>query len=227
MSLKRSSTDVQTVFSADDVEIKSRNVVYQGFFKMEKVELRHRLFEGGWSGIIKREIFVRGQAVAAVMYDPVNKLIGLIEQFRVGAIGSNKSPWLCEVVAGMTEAGEKPQDVILRELNEEAGMRPEELIPICDYFSSPGGTDELLTLFCALGDLSHIGGIHGLAEENEDIKVMVLPEQTVLSDLYAGRYNNAATLICLQWLQLNLSDIAKKYGDKYKAISLRKENASS
>jgi len=211
MSLGHDNINTKALFSAEDVKIESRVVVYQGFFKMEKLELRHRLFEGGWSNSIKREIFVRGQAVASVMYDPVNRLIGLIEQFRVGAIGSNNSPWLCEVVAGMTEADEQPNDVILRELNEEAGMSPDELIPICDYFSSPGGTDEQLTLFCALGDLSHIGGVHGLAEENEDIRVLVLPEESVLGDLYGGRYNNAATLICLQWLQLNRSDIVQKY----------------
>lgn len=217
MSSEHDNINKKATFSSQDVKIESHVVAYQGFFKMEKLALRHRLYEGGWSNTIKREIFVRGQAVAAVMYDPVNRLIGLIEQFRVGALGSNNSPWLCEVVAGMTEVGEQPQDVILRELREEAGMSPEELIPICDYFSSPGGTDEQLTLFCALGDLSHVGGIHGLKKENEDISVLILPEESVLGDLYCGRYNNAATLICLQWLQLNRSDMAEIYAGSLNA----------
>lgn len=218
-------------FVDEDVEIISRDIVYQGFFKMEKIQLRHRLFNGGWTPAFSREIFVRGQAVAAVMYDPNNHLIGLIEQFRVGALNMGdlnntqktksssrnessyplsrplSSPWLCEVVAGMTEPGEAPEDVILRELTEEAGMAPDKLLPICQYFTSPGGTDETLVLFCALGDLTQVEGIHGLPDEHEDIRVLVLPEKDVFDDLYDGRFNNAATLICLQWLFINRDKI--------------------
>lgn len=207
MSREQSQTELQASFSSEDVAIESREVAYQGFFKMEKVALRHRLFKGGWTDTITREVFVRGHAVAALMYDPANRLIGLVEQFRIGATGTNQSPWLYEVVAGMTEPGEQPREVILRELIEEADMRPAELIPICDYFSSPGGTDETITLYCALGDLSQVGGVHGLADENEDIRVVVLPEAQVFDELYNGRYNNAATLICLQWLQHNRNSI--------------------
>ncbi|MFT6237780.1 MAG: ADP-ribose pyrophosphatase [Cellvibrionaceae bacterium] len=244
-------------FVHKDVEVIGREIVYQGFFKMKKLQLRHRLFEGGWTPTITREVFVRGQAVAAVMYDPDNHLIGLIEQFRVGALSKFtlgevalddsvvgapstvvvddalqattlndtttvtrsfqkegnaqvNSPWLYEVVAGMTEPGEAPEDVILRELLEEAGMAPVKLMPICQYFTSPGGTDETLVLFCALGDLTQVEGVHGLPGEHEDIRVLILPEQDVFDDLYDGRFNNAATLICLQWLCLNK--------DKIKAI---------
>jgi ADP-ribose pyrophosphatase len=212
-------------FADKDVEVISRDIVYQGFFKMKKINLRHRLFDGGWTPAFTREIFVRGQAVAAVMYDPENKLIGLIEQFRVGALSKydlgeialtetvsdaslRESPWLYEVVAGMTEPGESPEDVILRELAEEAGMKPSKILPICQYFTSPGGTDEALVLFCAVGDLTQVEGIHGLAEEHEDIRVLVLPEQEVFESLYNGRFNNAATLICLQWLFINRHKIS-------------------
>lgn len=190
----------------EDVEIKSRTSLYQGFFKIEQIQLQHRLFEGGWSHTVTREVLVRGGAAAAVMYDPEHDLIGLIEQFRVGAL-DNKSPWLYEVVAGMSEPNELPEEVIRRELVEEAGMKPNRLIKICDYFSSPGGTDERLTLFCALGDLTSVQGIHGLSEEGEDIRVIVLPAETVFNALYNGPFNNAATLICLQWLQLNRTDL--------------------
>jgi ADP-ribose pyrophosphatase len=198
--------------SKSDVEVSHREIAYDGFFKMEKVQLRHRLFEGGWSQSITRELFVRGQAVAAIMYDPKNDLIGFVEQFRIGALSEGiETPWLYEVVAGMTERGEQPEDVIRRELVEEADMTPDELIYICDYYSSPGGTDESLTLYCALGDLTALGGIHGLPEEGEDIKVLVLPAEKVFRELYGGRFNNAATLICLQWLQFNRSKL--KSGD--------------
>ncbi len=200
-----STVDLGEQLTYDDVEISNRQQVYKGFFKMEKLTLRHRLFAGGWSKPIVREVFVRGQAVAAVLYDPKHQLIGLVEQFRVGVLVDNQqsSPWCYEVVAGMAEEGETHEQVIIRELEEEAGIQPYQLQKICDYFSSPGGTNERLTLYCALADLSKAGGLFGLEEESEDIRMLALPEETVFSALYEGQYNNAATLICLQWLQLH------------------------
>ncbi len=217
-----SSKKIQAAsFANKDVEVVGREIVYHGFFKMEKVELRHRLFKGGWTESLSREIFVRGQAVAAIMYDPENHLVGLVEQFRVGALdilqgNLTSSPWLYEVVAGMTEVDESPREVILRELVEEAGMVPDKLLPICEYFTSPGGTNETLVLFCALGNLRHVGGIHGLPSENEDIKVIVLPEKEVFDQLYEGRFSNAATLICLQWLLMNREGISNDENDMQK-----------
>lgn len=195
-------------FDANDVEILSRKDLYNGFFKMEEQQLRHRLFEGGWSQAIEREVFLRGNAVAAVMYDPNNKLIGLVEQFRVGALENQTGPWLIEVVAGMIDKDETPRQVIKRELIEEAGLDTDDIRFICDYFSSPGGTTEKLSLYCALGDLRKIGGIHGLKEEGEDIRVRIFPEQDVFNHIYGGYFNNAATLICLQWLLINHKHLA-------------------
>jgi len=193
--------DDHNCFTETDVNLQSRSWVYQGFFKMEKIALRHRLFEGGWGPMITREVFRRGHAVAAVLYDVEHQLVGLVEQFRVGAYVARQSPWLYEVVAGMVAAGETVTDVIQRELREEANLNADKLIPICEYFTSPGGSDETLSLFCALCDLTQAGGIHGLPEEGENIRVLTMPQQQVFDQLYAGHFNNAATLICLQWLQ--------------------------
>lgn len=194
-------------FDQNDVEVLAKEDLYQGFFKMERHRIRHRLFAGGWSAPLEREVFLRGNAVAGVMYDPQRQLIGLVEQFRIGAMDNAMGPWLLEVVAGMNDKDETPLQVIQRELLEEAGMQTEKLHFICDYYTSPGGTTEKLSLYCALGDLSNIGGIHGLAAEGEDIRVQVFPQVEVFSQLYDGRFNNAATLICLQWLMMNYSQL--------------------
>ena len=193
----------QPEFTRDHVEILRSEELYKRFFRVEKIFLRHRLFEGGWSREIGRELFVRGQAVAVVLYDPVRDLIGLVEQFRIGALNEAAGPWCYEVVAGMLEAGESPEDVARRELLEEANITPYSLEYICEYLSSPGGSDEKLHLYCGLCDLSQAGGVYGLAEEGEDIRVHVLAADQVFAELFGGRFNNAAALICLQWLQLN------------------------
>ena len=190
-------------YQNEAVEIAEREIVYQGFFRMERLRLRHRLFAGEWSGYLTRELFVRGEAVAAILYDPARDLIGLIEQFRVGALNEPQGPWCLEVVAGMTEPGELPEDVIRRELKEEANLVANRLQYICNYLTSPGGTDEKLHLFCALCDLSEAGGVHGLDTEGEDILVRVFAADAVFDAMLGGRTNNAATVIGLQWLQLN------------------------
>jgi len=202
------TTNKNPSFDANDVEILDKKDLYHGFFKMEQHLFRHRLFEGGWSPPLKREVFLRGNAVAAVMYDPENQLIGLVEQFRIGALENSTGPWLIEVVAGMIDKDETPEQVIKRELIEEAGLESQYIRFICDYFSSPGGTTEKLSLYCAIGDLRQIAGIHGLEEEGEDIRVRVFPEKDVFDNLYGGHFNNAATLICLQWLFIHHKSVA-------------------
>ncbi len=86
-------------------------------------------------------------------------------------------------------------------------MIADSLYRICDYYSSPGGTSERLTLYCAVADLSQGGGYYGVEKEDEDIRFLVLPEDEVFHSLYDGQYNNAASLICLQWLQNNKSSV--------------------
>lgn len=200
----------EPTFSKNDVEISEEKIVFDGFFKMHQTTLRHKLFAGGWSGEISREIFHRGQASAAILYDPKHDLVGLIEQFRVGALDSESGPWCLEVVAGMLEAGETPEGLIRRELREEAGIDDAELIPITSYYSTPGGCSEKVHLYCALCDLASAGGIHGLDYENEDILLHIYPAKEVFAVMLDSSMNNAATLIGLQWLQFNRTSLMKQ-----------------
>lgn len=190
-------------YHRDDVNIVQRDELFNAFFRAERLHLRHRLYAGGWSPTITREIFLRGEAIGVVLFDPKHDLIGLVEQFRVGALDDPHGPWCMEVVAGMVEQGETLEDVAWRETAEETSLTPDSMEYICNYIASPGGCDEKLHLFCALIDLKDAGGIHGLEAEAEDIKLHVMSADDVFANLYGGRFNNAATLIALQWLQHN------------------------
>ena len=205
--LKPSSRLLQSTFNRKDVEILETKTLFSGFFKMVSYELKHKLFKGGWSSDIKRELFRRGEASAAVLYDPVNNLIGLVEQFRIGALESEFGPWCLEVVAGMVEPNESVDDVIRREIEEEAGISAVELRPISAYYSTPGACAEKVHLFCALCDLKDAGGVYGLDYEGEDIRFQTYTPDEVFSDMLHARTNNAATLIGLQWLQLNIDTL--------------------
>jgi ADP-ribose pyrophosphatase len=190
-------------FNRGDVRVITSEIAYQGFFQLRRVSLCHRLFGGGWSQPLQREIFQRGEAVGVLLYDPQNQLIGLVEQFRIGALNEPLGPWQFEVVAGMLEPGEMPADVAHREVQEEAGLSVDKLIPICDYLVSAGGTDEKMHMFCGLVDLTDKQGLFGLDSESEDIALHVWSYQDVLEARSAGRLNSAAVTIALQWLELS------------------------
>jgi ADP-ribose pyrophosphatase len=185
----------------EDVTIEMEEVAFQGFFRMSKLTLKHSLFEGGQSQSLTRERFDRGPAVGVLLYDQARDTVVLIEQFRVGAL-NEISPWIFELVAGMVEPGEQPEDVAHRETLEEAGAKLEKLIPICEYLVSPGGTDEKLHVYLGLVDSQHIEGVHGLPEEGEDIKIHKVSSQQAFEGVADGSINNGATVIAIQWLEI-------------------------
>lgn len=187
-------------FAAADVERVSVDRLYEGFFALERRHLRHRLFDGGWSATIQREVHVRRDAVAVLLYDVEQDSVVLVEQFRAGALDDPLSPWKLEPVAGLVEPGERPADVARREAIEEAGCEIKELIELHTYYPSPGACNEQVTLFCGLVDCLGLGGVHGLDEENEDILVHVLPFARAWKLLEAGRLDNAMCLIAFYWL---------------------------
>ena len=198
-------SELTVSFSQDDCEIITKESLYNGFFKVDRFDIQHRLFAGGTSETFSRELFERGEAAAVLLYDPVKNVVVLTEQFRIGAAldNSDASPWLLEVVAGIVEEGERPDEVARREAQEEADCIIQDLIPISSYWSSPGGTSEKIHLYCALLDSTGMGGIHGLDHEQEDILVRIIPFEKAYSGIASGEINNAATIIALQWLKLN------------------------
>lgn len=187
----------------DDVEIESQVVCFQGFFRIEKFRLRHALFKGGMSETMSRELFERGHAAAVLPYDPLLDRVVLIEQFRIGALDHSRGPWLTEIVAGMIPQGEAAEAVARREAEEEAGCVIGEMLPICHFYSSPGGCSESVVLFCGRVDAGNVGGIHGLPHEHEDIRVFTVGFADAMEWIGDGRINSAAPIMALQWLALN------------------------
>ena len=177
--------------------------LFEKYFRLDEYSISHELFAGGSSPVFTREIFERGVVVAVLPYDPRRGKVVLIEQFRAGAIHDSDNPWLIECVAGVIEHGESEEEVALRESVEEAGCHIDRLEIISRYYVSPGGTTEHCSLFCGLVDSEGIGGIHGLPHEHEDIRVLVVDSQQAYAWVRDGRIRSSATIIALQWLELN------------------------
>ena len=190
-------------FTRADVEIIRRETGFSGFYRLDVVTLRHRLFRGGWGPELRRELFVRRDAVCVLPYDPWEDTVVLLEQVRIGALDMSERPWLIELVAGLFDENESPEEVAHREAREEADLSLLQLLPIMRYFPSPGGSDERVHLYCALVDSRGAGGIHGLDAEGEDIRVSVWPRADAIAAMEDGRIDNAASIIALQWLAMH------------------------
>ena len=194
-----------------DVELLNRETAYKRFFQMDILSLRHRLFAGGMSPPIEREIFVRRPAVAVLPYDIDRDRVILVEQFRVGALLTDLPAWQLEVIAGLVEPGEIALEVAHREAKEEAGCDLRNPIEVCRYLTSPGGTNEVVTFVCAQVDSDAVADLAGLSHEHEDIRVHVLARETAMQKITSGQITNALTMIALQWLALNRDQVLEQW----------------
>lgn len=199
------------MFKSCDVEIITREVVYGGFFSLERYRFRHRLFNGSMSKEIVREVFERGHAAVLLPYDPQRDTVVLVEQLRLPALNSSPTPWLLEMVAGMIEPGETVEEVVRREALEEAGVVIGRSKPVLSYLASPGGSSERLSIMIGEVDASKASGIHGLAEEDEDIRVHAVSREQAYRWVAEGVIDNAASVIALQWLTLHHEALRKEW----------------
>ena len=198
-------------FQQDHVRIEKEAIAYQGFVEVRDYWLQHACFAGDWSSTFYRECVHRPPAVGVLLYDPRLEKVVLIEQFRIGAMDKLSSPWLLEAVAGFVEPDEVPAAVARRETLEEAGLHLGQLEHLCGYWATAGTSNEWIDLFCGEVDASEAGGIFGLEQEHEDIRVVVLSQEDAFAAAKDGRIKSAHTLLALMWLQCNLQTIGKQW----------------
>jgi ADP-ribose pyrophosphatase len=197
--------------NSTDVEILDKQESFRGWFRLNTYRLRHRLHAGGWGKPIHRELLERGHAVAVLPYDPVHDTVVLIEQFRVGAYVGGDPAWLIEAVAGIVEPDETPEDVARREAIEEANCVLTDLAFAGKHYVSPGGTSEHCHVFIGRCDSTGLGGVHGLADEGEDIRVFVAPFAEAKAMREAGRILAGPAVIALLWLELQRDELRRRW----------------
>lgn len=193
-------SELSLAYGASDVEVTTQETVFQGYFRVDALTLRHKRFDGSWTQSIRRELFQRGDAVAVLPWDVKEDRIVLIEQFRPGAIRGADSPWMLEAVAGVVEDGESDEAVAHREAAEEAGCTMDLLLPITSYYPSPGACSEQIRLFIGRLTSAAVGEVRGVETENEDILVHSVTRTQAITLLDAGKINNGLTIIALHWL---------------------------
>jgi ADP-ribose diphosphatase len=195
------------------IEIIKAETGYRGFFELRRYRLRHSLHAGGMGPELTRERVERLRAVAVLPYDPSLDQVVLVEQFRIGALEQGEGAWLLEIPGGMHESGLTPEEVACREAWEEAGCRVLELIPIQGVWISPGTASERVMLYCGRVDAGSAGGLHGLADEGEDCRAVVLDLAEARTALEQGRIDTATTVIALQWLLLHRDRVQTRWAE--------------
>jgi len=195
----------------EKAELIERTVAFQGYFRITRYLFRHSLYQGGQSGEIQREVFERGQAAAVLPYDPLRDEVVLIRQFRAGSYVAGRHPWSWEIVAGIIEEGETAQDVALREAAEEASVKIIELVRMYSVMLSPGACSETCTSFVGRIDATGVGGIFGLASENENILVKAVPFAEARAMLDRDEIDNSVAVMALQWLALHRDEMRNRW----------------
>lgn len=192
-------------YSASDVTIESREFLFRGFIQVEKVNIRHRLFNrSDYSPLIQRELVHRPEAAGVLLYDDQQQRFALIEQFRIGALNDVESAWQLEVIAGVLDGDESPETCIRRESLEESGCEIKELQHLFSFYPSAGACSEFFHLYVAEVNLPLTGGIFGMPDEGENIQLHLFDYSELTLLLKNGRLRNAPVIMALQWLAQHL-----------------------
>ena len=153
-----------------------------------------------------RDLLRAGPAVAVLPIDLKRGEVVLIRQFRVAAQLANGKGDLVEIVAGHVEPNEAPRDTAQRECHEEIGVAPQLLVELFTYLTSPGMTDEEVTLFLGLVDASRAALAPDAREASALLRVSI---DAALGALSAGTLRNGPLVAALQWLALNRARLAE------------------
>ncbi len=201
-------------FHDKDVRVTDYECLYDGFLRLGKYGLQHKRFDGTWSQSISREVVERKPAVVVLPFDPVCNKIVLIEEFRAGPVAAKStSPWLFEVPAGILDKpDEEPWQAGVREVFEECGLEVKRMMPIVNYWASPGGNSEMIYAFCGEVDSTiYAESYHGVSDEHEDIRCFVVSAEEAFKACSEGKINNGAGLIVLQWLEMNYEKVCSAW----------------
>jgi ADP-ribose pyrophosphatase len=197
---------------AKDLDIIHQERILDSYLKVDRYNLRHSAHNGGWVGPMLREVVQRPNAVAVLPYDPVAEKILLIEQFRLPAHLAGMPGWQLELVAGLNDKNESPEEIARREAIEEANCELGQLKLACHYLLCPGMSTETLYSYVAKFDsTAWRGDIHGLAVEHEDIRASLHDVAKIPEILATGHTGNVILILALQWFLLNHAQLRAEW----------------
>jgi ADP-ribose pyrophosphatase len=180
--------------------IASRRALHEGFLKVYSYDFDVERHNGGTQRITW-EVMERGNAVAVLGHDPTRDEVVLGNEFRPGPLIAGEYPYRDNLIAGAIEPGEDPLEAAVREMQEEANLTLQDPVLIhAGAYVSSGGTSEKISIVYGTVDTSRAGGVHGAADEHEDILTVVLPTQVFIDRVRSGDINDLKTIVAGYWL---------------------------
>jgi ADP-ribose pyrophosphatase len=190
-----------------DVELSEPELLAKGFRGYVRYNVKVR---GPKPIAQKRDVILGGKVIALLPIDLARNEIVLIQQFRLPAhLGTGKGEMI-EIVAGRVDEGETPPDAAQRECKEELGVVPAKLVELFSYLTTPGITDEHVTMFLASIDAAAVP--NETVGGGEHIRTLRVPIDAALDALNRNTIHNGPAVIGLQWLALNRSRLKELLG---------------
>jgi ADP-ribose pyrophosphatase len=188
----------------------AKTPLYEGFLKVYRCEVDVQRHDGG-SQRQRWELMERGHSVAVLGYDPKRDEVVLITEFRPGMLLAGEYPFTPNLVAGGINTDESVTAAAVREMKEETGLELADPVVVHPgAFVSSGGTSEKIAIVAGRIDAARAGGVHGHADEREDILTLVLPATEFIRRVRAGEISDLKTIVAGYWLDEHRSELRGK-----------------
>jgi nudix-type nucleoside diphosphatase (YffH/AdpP family) len=214
-----------------EVKIRVRESLFKsGPFEINKLVVAHTQNDGKMSADQERLVFDRGNAAAVLLFNIDTRCVVVVDQFRAPTLGVGNADgwltesagggWLTEALAGVVDKPESPIRTAIRETLEETGYEVQEpkhgqveqdgdLRLIAKFFSSPGGSSELIYLYFAKVSNAKKGA-EGGGLPNEDIKIREIPIEELFEMIKAKQIEDPKLLIGALYLQHELRELGRE-----------------
>jgi GDP-mannose pyrophosphatase NudK len=148
----------------------------------------------------KREIYDNGNSAVILPYDPDHKTVLLTRQLRLPVFLQDGTERTVEACAGKLD-GEKAEQRIVKEMQEELGYRIAKVQPLFELYVSPAAVMEKISFFtCAYSPADKVSDGGGLKEEGEDIDVVEVTLEKAAAMIATGEIVDAKTVVLVQYL---------------------------
>ncbi|HZD90859.1 MAG TPA: NUDIX hydrolase [Pseudolabrys sp.] len=194
-----------------DVTVSAPQRLAKGYRDYERY---HVTLAGAGGGMVEqqRDILRAGKVVAILPVDLARDEVILLRQFRMAAHLANGRGDMVEVVAGRAEPGEPVAEAARRECTEEIGVAPDKLVALFSYLTTPGLTDEEVTMYLAAVDTSQVREGEAETVDGEHLHLLRVPIDSAIAALGSGALREGPLLIALQWLALNRDQLPALLG---------------